>query len=63
MKQLLFLSISIAILLFSVIVINVAPIIKGKVSGWSTYECKMYSDEYNIEKKKVIQIPKQKMKL
>ena len=51
MKQLLFLCISLAILLFSVIVINVAPIIKGKVGGWSIYACKMYSDEYNIKKK------------
>ena len=52
MKQLLFLCISLAILLFSVIVINVAPIIKGKVGGdWSFYACKMYSDSYNIAKK------------
>ena len=52
MKQLLFLCISLAILLFAVIVTNVAPIIKGKVGGnWSYYACKIYSDYYDLAKK------------
>ena len=52
MKQLLFLCISLAILLFSVIVTNVAPIIKGKVGQtWSFYSCKYYSDNYDYTDK------------
>ena len=52
MKQLLFLCISLAILLFAVIVTNVAPIIKGRVGGnWPYYSCKIYSDYYDLAKK------------
>ena len=52
MKQLLFLCISLAILLFAVIVTNVAPIIKGRVGGdWPYYSCKIYSDFYDLAKK------------
>ena len=52
MKQLLFLCISLAILLFAVIVTNVAPIIKGRVGGnWPYYACKIYSDRYDLAKK------------
>ena len=52
MKQLLFLCISLAILLFAVIVTNIAPIIKGRVGGnWPYYSCKIYSDYYDLAKK------------
>ena len=45
-----------AILLFSVIVVNIAPAINGLVSGgyWSSLSCSYLNDEYkNIESKKV----------
>ena len=52
MKKLLFFCISLAIVLFSIIVTNVAPIIKGRVGyGWSYMSCKYYADNYNKEKK------------
>ena len=52
MKKLLFFCISLAIVLFSIIVTNVAPIIKGRVgNGWSYMSCKYYADSYNNQKK------------
>ena len=52
MKKLLFFCISLAIVLFSIIVTNVAPIIKGRVGyGWSYMSCKYYADSYNNQKK------------
>ena len=52
MKKLLFLWVSLAILLFSVIVINIAPIIKGKVgSYYPFYSCGKYSDRYKYAEK------------
>ena len=54
MNKLLFLCISLTILLFSVIVTNVAPIIKKKVgSSWAYYSCGLYSDQYNYEEERV----------
>ena len=47
MNKLLFLCVSLTILLFSIIVTNVAPIIKKKVgTNWSYYACGLYSDQY-----------------
>ena len=61
MNKLLFFFISLAILVFSVIVINVAPVIKGKIGeDWSSNSCKMYSDYYNYAKKDTYENSKEK---
>ena len=61
MNKLLFFCISLAILVFSVIVINVAPVIKGKIGeDWSSNSCKMYSDYYNYKKKDTYENSKEK---
>ena len=52
MNKLLFLCVSLAILLVSVIFTNVAPIIKKQVGfNCSYYACGLYSDRYNYAKK------------
>ena len=57
MKNLIFLFISLAILLFSIIVTNITPIIIGKVgSKWSFYACKLYSEYYDSINKSLKQI-------
>ena len=54
MNKLLFLCFSLTILLFSVIVTNIAPIIKKKVgSDWPYYACGLYSDLYNYSEENV----------
>ena len=63
MKKLIFFCIASAILLFSIIVVNIAPIInyrlgrgiympsgKPSFTGWSDLSCKSISDNYNIKK-------------
>lgn len=70
MKKLIFFCISSAILLFSIIVVNIAPIINYRLGrggylssgapannalkGWSDNSCKLISDYYNIQKEKDI---------
>ena len=53
MKKLIFFLIASAILIFSIIVVTIAPIINGKVGGryWFTPACGQLSDEYNYAKK------------
>ena len=63
MKKLIFFCIASAILLFSIIVVNIAPIINYRLGrgiyrpsgepafkGWSDLSCKSISDNYNIKK-------------
>ena len=53
MNKLLFLCFASAILLFSIIAINIAPIINNLVgSNWMNNSCKYYSDQYKINKDK-----------
>ena len=65
MKKLIFFCLASAILLFSIIIVNIAPIINHRLGrgayassgaylsyGWSDHSCKSISDEYNIEKDK-----------
>ena len=49
MKKLIFFAIASAILLFSLIVVNIAPAINGLVTGlsWSMQSCKYLSDQYD----------------
>ena len=57
MKKLIFFIIASAILLFSIIVVNIAPIINGLISSqgyWSKYACSRYSDSYDDKEKKSI---------
>ena len=62
MKKLLFFCIASAILIFSIIVVNIAPIINHRLgrgaydasgassnNGWSDVSCKSISDQYNIK--------------
>ena len=53
MKKLIFFAIASAILLFSIIVINIAPAINGLVEGkdWSARSCKYLSNIYDENKK------------
>ena len=52
MKKLIFFLIASAILIFSIIVVNIAPIIKGKVGyDWFSPACERLSDRYNYAKK------------
>ena len=51
MNKLLFFCIASAILVFSIITINIAPIINTSVgSGWIYQSCKYYADKYNYDK-------------
>jgi hypothetical protein len=56
MKKLIFFAIASAILLFSIIVINIAPAINGLVEGkdWSARSCKYLSDGYSELKKRQV---------
>lgn len=72
MKKLIFFCIAFAILLFSIIVVNIAPIINYRlgrgayspsgapytsgINGWSDYSCKSISDDYNIKKDKDVTV-------
>ena len=53
MKKLIFFAIASAILLFSIIVINISPAINGLVKGknWSAMPCKYFSEYYDESKK------------
>lgn len=53
MKNLIFFCIASAILLFSIVTINIAPIIGGLVgTNWMDPSCKYYSDKYDDDEKK-----------
>ena len=54
MKKIIFFAIASAILLFSIIVVNISPAINGLISGqsWSQQACSYHSDRYDDEKKK-----------
>ena len=56
MKKLIFFAIASAILLFSIIVINIAPAINGLVEGkdWSAWSCKYLSDGLSELKKRQV---------
>ena len=53
MKNLIFFCIASAILLFSIITINIAPIIGGLIANnWMEDSCKYYSDKYDFDNEK-----------
>ena len=51
-NTLIFLCISSALLIFSIIVVNTSPAITGIASGWRDLNCKRYSDYHDYIKKK-----------
>ena len=55
MNKILYLCCAGSILLFSIIVVNIAPYINGIIENsgdWSTDSCKYYSDKYKSDKDK-----------
>ena len=47
-NTLIFLCISSALLIFSIIVVNTSPAINGIASGWRDLNCKIYSDYHDV---------------
>jgi hypothetical protein len=63
MQKLIFLCVASAVLLFSIIVVNIGPVLGGLVGGnyWSYPSCSLYSDNYKyIEKKDYNKTKKEK---
>lgn len=52
-KTLIFLCISSALLIFSIIVVNTSPAINGIVDDWKDLNCKRYSDYHDYIKKRM----------
>ena len=54
MKKLIFLCISAALVIFTVIVLNISPVIHNEVSSWEDETCDYYADQYSYSKERTL---------